>query len=423
MKSISHLFRRYLINRQSIFLISAFCIVCGLLGSRALISIGMIAWITVALIQTNTLKDIKLFFYSPELWSLSMVFFVYFFWGLHSNNIQDWLISLRIKLPFLAIPLAVVTMRKYNTAFYRLIFYFFFWTMALSSILVFANYLIHYNTINEMMTHGKPIPVPYNHIRFNLMLVFSIIIGLHLYSKRYYIFFKIERVLLLIISIWFIVFLHVLSVRSGMMVFYVLVLVKVLNLLLKKAYRFWAIALLFLLISGPVIAYYSLDSFRNKIIYTQFDLKRYLNDESTKGTSDGRRLLSIQAGFKVFVHNPWFGVGVGDVRDQLTQVYHEKYPEIPDNFIVHNQYVFWLAALGLCGFSLMIFFIFFPLLYKKGYSNWLILSFYLVMAGSFLVEATIEAQIGTALFLFFIPLGLNYAVVSEKEVNEHNILL
>ncbi len=409
MKVFNNLFAYYLHKRQILFLMAAFMLVCGLLGSRALISISMMVWTFTALVQTELKQDAKRFFRTPELWVLCLFFVVYFFWGLNNEHHQDWITGMRVKLPFLAIPFVAMSMRKYGPSFYKLIFYFFFYALTVSSFVVFAHYLMHYHTINEMMTHGKIIPVPYNHIRYSLMIVFAIIIGLHLYSKRFFVFQRVERILLLLICLWLIIFIHILSVRSGMMVFYLLVFVSVLKLLFIKQYRWRALLILIIMLTGPLIAYYSFDSFHNKVDYTQFDVNRYLSNKSVKGTSDGRRIISIKAGIEVFKSNPWFGAGIGDVRNRLNQIYREKYPDIPDNFIVHNQYVFWLAALGISGFLILVFALFFPLLYKGRFKNHLVLSFFIIMAASLLVESTLEVQIGTALFLFFIPLAINYS--------------
>jgi len=410
--------------RPYFMVLGALAILAGFVISRVMISVGMFIWIGVFLVNPDIRDDIRVFLSRPSLWVLTLLFFLYVVYGLGAENQAYWWERLRIKLPFLGIPLAVVTLRVLRRRTFLAVYYFFFWVMAAATVVVFVNYVLHFRQFNELLRMGQPIPVPYSHIRFSLMVVMGIITGIYLYSRGFILWFRKERPVQLLVILWMIVFLHVLSVRSGLAALYLVAAVSVIYLVV--VHRKWVLGLgLMLLLAGaPLLAYFTIDSFRGRVDYARYDFEQYFRNHNPANTSDGRRIVSVRAGVAAGLEKPWFGQGTGDVMNRLNAIYAEKYPFMTRNFIIHNQWVFFFASMGLSGLVLTFVVLVFPLLYRKRFRHWLFLNIYLVLLITFMVEATLEGQIGTSIFLFFIPFTLVWLdrEQSEEEKPFHPVL-
>ena len=133
------------------------------------------------------------------------------------------------------------------------------------------------------------------------------------------------------------------------------------------------------------------------------DVKRFIDGENVNHYSDGNRLLSIKLGLEIGNVNPILGIGIGDLEKEIFSKYENNYPEIlPEvRLTPHNQYVYVYAACGAIGLLLFLISTLYPLFSKESYSNYLFLSIYIILLSSFLSEATIENQLGTAIFITF----------------------
>jgi hypothetical protein len=80
-------------------MISLFC-------SRAILSVSMMIFIVASFLHTGFKKHIRNFFSLPLLWSMSLLFFLPLFSGIWSDDKNQWLDIIRIKLPLLFLPLA-----------------------------------------------------------------------------------------------------------------------------------------------------------------------------------------------------------------------------------------------------------------------------------------------------------------------------
>ena len=57
----------------------------------------------------------------------------------------------------------------------------------------------------------------------------------------------------------------------------------------------------------------------------------------------------------VIAHNLWFGVGTGDVGDELHKVLAQRKSDLASTSkMSHNQYLSFLAALGVVGFAVVL---------------------------------------------------------------------
>lgn len=114
-------------------------------------------------------------------------------------------------------------------------------------------------------------------------------------------------------TLFLLVFIHVLSVRSGLLVLYLALLVWLLRYVFLT--RRWAVAaaLGIMLVLLPAAAYQTFPSFRNKLAYARWDLLQHQQGTGAN-YSDSDRLTSWKAGWEVGKKNPLFGVGAGDLK-------------------------------------------------------------------------------------------------------------
>ena len=345
---------------------------------------------------------------------LTIFFFLVFFSVVYSTDMDYWLERVRIKLPFLVLPFAFFSLPKFTQRdFYGLLVFLLF-LMLFSSSDVLIHYFNNYTAITENIGKGQSIPTPMNHIRYSLLLAFSIVCGFILYANGFYLKYKWEPKLILFASLLLFLFIHILSVRSGLLALYIsMILMCVFVILKTKKYIVGCIG--FLVISSlPVIAYKTVPSFKIKIEYALYDFQQFQLGKG-QGYSDSERLISLSKGWDIFKEHPILGIGAGDLRSEMQLRYANENPGIKQWKMPHNQFISVMAGNGIVGLCLFLIALFYPLFYRKNYKEPIFLAFYVIACISFLMENTIENAIGVAFFIFFLLLNMKYLYFKDAE--------
>ena len=120
-----------------------------------------------------------------------LVIFFYFlivFFGIWQveGDFTYLLERLRIKLPFIALPIAFLGLPRFSEREIKGLLYFLLLFISVTGIGICVNYLLNFELINEMLSRGKPMPTPRNHIRFSLLVGVTIIGGLYLINEQYF---------------------------------------------------------------------------------------------------------------------------------------------------------------------------------------------------------------------------------------------
>jgi O-antigen ligase len=382
----------------------------GLLYSAEfLLSVCMIALVVGALWDWRASGDRLRAMWKDKAWlALTIPFFLVLFTAPYSTEDPSYLLErLRVKLPFLVLPFVFVGWPPLSQKAYHHLFYVFLCLVSLTSLGVFVNYLLHFDEINALIGQGQSIPTPTNHIRFSLMVAFAVFVGLFLFREGHHVRFGSERWGILGMALFLLGFLHILSVRSGLAVFYLVGVVLLLRYVFLSK-KIWMGGLMLIgLVSLPLLAYQMVPSLRQKVSYMLWDLKMH-----TAGTgeaySDSERLRSLIAAKEIIEPHPLLGVGAGDLRYQVRAWYQQNHPDLAHDSqkMPHNQYLSVWAGTGLLGLLLFLWGMLYPLQSKGRYKDPLLLSFQLIMLFSFMVENTIENAVGIALYLLFVLLGM-----------------
>ena len=391
-----------------------------ILSAEFILTMSMIGLVALALFQLkfdgprvrltwrDTLPDTWQRFRQEKVWwVVTLSFFIVVFSIPYSSDWDYTLERLRIKLPFLVLPFAFLSMPKLSKKECYAIFYFLLFLMTMTCCYVGMNYLADFENINKIIMQGQPMPTPSNHIRFSLTLALTIIGGIALWWNKFYFSSPNERYFIGGMTLFLFMFIHVLSVRSGILALYLgLFFVGVHYAILSKKY--WLIlATVGSIVVVPFVAYQAFPSFQKKIQYARWDIGQYR--QGVGGDySDSERIVSLIVGLEIGNAHPIIGVGAGDLKREVEQVYDRKFNGQYSYRKPHNQFLSHYAGSGIIGVMVFSFAFFFPLFYQKNYRNPLFLALHAIIFMSFMMENTVENNFGISLYLFFLLMGLNY---------------
>jgi O-antigen ligase len=389
------------------FLTAGIVALVGIFFSRAMISIGMIGIVLLYFINRgwakpfiNKSQNLLWFFLAP-------VLIIYIIGVLWTEDYSYWLERIQVKIPLLFLPLGFWAVQDTITRKTIDILITVFIALCVATALgSFIYYLLHYKEITESYKHAKTIPTIIEHIRYSLLLTVAFFAAIHAYFNSVVMTTKLQKNLMIGMAIFLFLFLHILSIRSGLLALYstcfLWLLIQVFQSGNKKLLWLLPGAVAFL-----VAMYFFVPSLHNKVNYMVRDVNQFITGKSVNNYSDGNRLLSMKIGVEVGLKHPFVGVGSGDVQKEMNAVYKSEYPEIdPWNWLVpHSQFVYIFTALGFMGFLLFIACLLFPFLNKEVFSDVLCLAVLVSSYTSFLSEATLELQQGIVLISLLFSLS------------------
>lgn len=339
--------------------------------------------------------------------AVAVPFFLVLVSALWSTDIGYTLERLRIKLPFLVMPLAFISIPPFGKRELQVVLYFLLAIMTVACLYVGMNYLAHFDAVNDMIGRGKSMPTPSNHIRFSLALAFAVVAGASLWWDDFRLRYDWERRLTGGMTLFLFFFIHVLSVRSGILVLY-------LSLSYLAAWYVWrtrrygyGLGAILLVLALPLITYQMAPSFRQKMNYMRWDLQQYLQGKGGD-YSDSERLTSLEVGLQIGNEHPVLGVGAGDLKAEVNRLYATDFHGVYEPRMPHNQLISIYAGSGLVGLAVFLLAFFYPLFYRKNFRYPLLTAFYLLIFASFMMENTIENNFGVSFYVLFLLLGLNY---------------
>lgn len=370
----------------------------------------------IGLTSNDSLLRLKSFFKSPAILSIFLIFFIYVFSGINSENSDMWLSRLNSNLIYLVYPLGVYLSGPYKKSFINKILACFVIINFLVSTYLFFNYIIEFNTVNETYLKGQTINTPIIHVRFSYFVAISILFSVYLFFQNLVFGIKSEKYVYAFIGLFLLMFIHIMAVRTGILSLYITVIVTAFYFAIKQ--KRWKLALIPIgtLFGFLIISYMYLPSFKNKIDYVKWDISNTLNDTAEFHTSDRIRINSIMNGLKIVKESPILGSGIGDIEMEMDKKYQIYYPDLPKEmrFEPINQFVFTLASMGILGFVLFYGLLLFPLVFIKK-KHILLIPFYILTLSTFIGETTIELLVGKSAFLLILTILICYKEEVKQE--------
>ena len=379
-----------------------FLMVFSIFYSLFLLSVSSICFSAIALYKYFVEKpkiDWKDF--SPFA-ALILLFLLTFISGINSEDLGHWLRHLRLKAPFVFIPIAFYLQRELiSKEFYKISLSFFLLAIVSSFQIVYQ--IFDVDSIVLLIKKGQTFDTPVDHIKYSIYLAFSIIIGLVYFVEKRHSSPKWIKAVLLIGSIYLFIILHLLAVRSGLAVFYVTMFF----ILLRYAIQFRSKAMyaaLALLLLAPFAAYKTIPTLNKKVEYMIYDYKMFQKGEGTN-LSDSGRMYSYQVGWDIVKSSPILGTGIGDLKTVCKEKYKSLFGKDLSMY-PHNQYLFILAGCGIVGLLLFLFGMCYPIFYFRKKQDSEFFAIWLIFIVSFLVENSLERSYSISFFLLFLLGGM-----------------
>lgn len=383
-------------NKSLIAVVTALIMILGFLCGRAILSIGMF------LFCLNALWDVapkKWFGQSFWLWGIAWTG-LYALSGLWSQDIPYWVERVQVKLPFLLLPLAFGFLSPLKERATR-IFSIGLLLLLLGGCGWSLSFLFRdYHNIVKGYSYSKVLPTPStDHIRFSIFVAWSTIWFSLIYGRSVH---KSDKWLMLFGALFCIAYLHILAVKSGLLVLYSAAFLYFIYLLLKRRFRF-AISIA---VTACSLFYFSLQfvpPFKAKFYYVVFSIEQLREGKLRSDVSDLGRLLSYHLGWKIFKEHPIVGVGAGDVRMEMKRKYELYSPETPpeERIVPHNQFLEVGLVGGIIALVPFSIWVFWPLRKIRHSRN----GFYGLMTwfglfAAIQVESMLEGQYGVFVYLF-----------------------
>jgi O-antigen ligase len=301
-------------------------------------------------------------------------------------------------------PLAYAQVNEIDPSHKKIIIYTFILGIILSAIQALAFYYFHQSEINQAYLESRVMPTAVSqHPTFSLMCTLAIYL---LYNETQAVKNKTAKILLAICTIFLITFLHIFSVRAGILAFYLLVLISIYQVLIPQKKYLTAAIIILTSVSIAVTTYLFSPTIKNKIANTQADLSNYKNGGNQNNQSLGSRLISYQNAIEINKTSSWLlGCGLGDIEDLNNAIFQKKYPLITKKIIPHSQFLYYFAAIGALGVLIFSISFYFPI-YKQ-LSNFNLLALYAIITIAFLIEPFLTRQLGVAFCILFILLFIH----------------
>ena len=342
------------------------CIVAGLFASRAVLSIGLIVLVLLSLAHRGLKDQLARFFQTPLLLGMSLLLLFPLFSGIWSEDVDTWLIVLRIKLPLLLLPLAFAAPFRIASDRWEWLALFFIACVLAGTGWSLWHYLQDTEAAHQGYLEAKTLltPLENDHVRFSWLVTVAVIatgwlLYLHRSQKKWVILFSI-------VAAWLIVYQHLLAARTGLLTLYLLLPMVAGWLCWTRRKWGWATALLALLLLLPLSAYFLAPTFRNRITYMLYDKGFFEKAHYLPGGNDAVRVISLRGGWALMRQRPFTGSGFGDLDSDMNAWYQRTYPQMEqrDRILPASEWMVYGAAGGWMGFLLFSFVMLIPFFIK-----------------------------------------------------------
>lgn len=399
-------------GRSLIIFILLIIMMSSLFFSRAILSVSMIAFVAASFSDGHFKKQGTVFFSSPLLWGMSLLFLFPLLSGIWTSDKKEWADILRIKLPLFFLPVAFAGTVELGKKHWYWLAAVFIGLVTAASCWTMFHYLQDAAAVNESYLQAKSIvtPLANDHVRFSWLVSVAVLLGawqaVAIRNEN-----RFVSVILAMITAWLIIFLHILAIRTGLFSLYIMGLAIAIRWQFTKiknrdTRRPYGLAMLMLVFALPFIAYKTLPSFQNRVKYIVYDKAYAEKADYLPGSTDGVRIISLRAGWTVMKEHPFNGVGFGDVLAATKQWYASAYPQMieTDKIYPSSEWLLYGAAGGWPGFLLFSFVMLIPFGMTTEHNLiWRLLN--LTAAFSFLFDIGLEVQFGVFIYAFIVLTG------------------
>lgn len=411
---------------QYLLLLACAAGVAGLLASRALVALSPVVGVFAALANPALGQSVAKWLRLRTVWAPAALYALLILSGFYTQEWAVWRHETYRLLPWLGVPLAfgvaVPLSRRQRFGIGCL----YVGGTALVGLATLGQYFVHPAAANESFGIGQSMPsiTGIFHIHFGLMLALAAFFAVLLRRNAQATPFL--KVLLVVAAASCVITLHLLAYRTGLLVFYVMALLDVVHLLLRRRLVLGLLALLLLGVV-PWVAYQTLEPVQQRVHATIWDLFQFRDGNDINQYSLSRRIAAWQNALAIAQQHPLLGVGPADTYRAMMEQYSWKdFGLLPENRVmVHNQYLHQLIGGGIVGLGLWLLVLFGPFMKPALRRNPYVYHFLCMQATAMLVDSLLELQIGFNLFVFcygFIVVAAERCATSPIETGKPSAL-
>lgn len=334
-----------------------------------------------------------------------LYYFLYVFGMLYTSNLNYGLEDLQIKLSFLVVPIvfAGLTISKHTFERIKLTFIF----SSIVSLLVFILFAAKNYSYNSdwgdftytNLSHGRH--PTYLTIYFNLAMLF--ILDKH-YTKSK------EFPLLITAILFFFLYIGVLLLSSRTATFVTILSSSIYPVLhYGRSFfnqRKWRTHLCFL--SLMILFLFTYLNFYNRFDQVEQEISLRFKSDSNDlikevPNSTNIRLNLWKNSIELIGRNLLFGVGTGDLKEELVKIYKENNYQygVQKRASPHNQFLHIGIILGLCGILFLFIYFLLPLFLALKKHDWLYVLFLFIIILNCITESLFEREAGVLFFTVF----------------------
>jgi O-antigen ligase len=388
-------------SRKELIFVSIVLMLVSLFTSRFLLSVGFIVFLFLTCVHSTFVRQLLSFLRNPFLVGMSFLFLVPFISWFWTEDKSMWMRFARIKLPLFLFPIAFAGKWQLSVRQWRWVAYLFLFLVFAGCCWSFWQYLQNVHSVHEQYLRAKLLPTPLenDHVRYSLLVAVAAMCSVLLIKENSS---KNQRLVLSALLLFFTVYLHVLSARTGLICFYLFLLAGAVYLFSKLKMKRGLIGLFAIVVIMPVAAWFLFPTFQNRIRYNRYDLSNARENKYVRGANDGNRILSLKAGWNILQEHP-FGVGA-DVVNQSYKWYERNVPQMTEEekLFPSSEPLMYAGFAGWIGLAIYAATMLLPLFQrvKREYFFWWVLN--TIMAFSLLFDIGLEAQFGVFIYAFLL---------------------
>ncbi len=385
--------------KANIAIALALMMLAGFFVSRAMLSVSIVAFGANALIGVHPKVWLK-----SKWWLLGCAWVgLYTLSGVWSDDWGQVAYGFSSKLPILLLPLAFSLLPAFTR--YQLKVFTILATMLYLGSIGYSLYFLitdpDYYIEQYRFSKVLPTLAGKDYIRYSLSISLFIIWCIYVWGKLQN---KAAKWFVGITIVLLILHLHIVAVKTGILVFYVFIVLISIYITVRKR-SIIGVALLAVMAISAVSAYKYVPTFSNKIDYFRYSIKIFKQNNADVNYSDIGRLVSYNVALNIMEDNWLTGVGVGDMRAEMHNGYKRLYPHVPENMRLkpHNQFLVVAVCCGLPVMLLFLYWVIYPVRWvRKGRDGFFVFATWFVMFIPMMVEPFLELQLGVYVYLFFI---------------------
>ncbi len=338
--------------------------------------------------------------------SFSLLFLLYAFSLVYSDNLRMGALELQTELSLLVFPVIFATIDREAFAGEKAghIFLAFFAGCLLSSLVLLGDASFRYieslnpnEFIYTKLAAGKHPSYFSMYISLTIAIVINYILG-RWGSLTYNL-----RVMLILLLVYLSFIVLLLCSKAGIIALIIVFLVFIAYSFRRKALTVPGVIISILAVTFTVTAFYLFPPTMGRLGRAIGALHHYENIESDNTESTAERILIWKSAFEACMEKPLTGHGIGDVKEDLSVIYQKNQVQqaFRLNLNAHNQYLQTFLAIGLPGMLILILSLVLPFILSARRKNVLFAVFLLIIGSNFLFESMLCRQAGVVFYAFF----------------------